>query len=44
MDGKGQEQGTMSNFFDMKSRNAREYVDGVIAEIKRDLEAEKNQS
>ncbi len=26
------------------SRNAREYVDRVIAEIKRDLETERNQS
>jgi hypothetical protein len=41
---KGKSKETMTNFFDMKSRNARGYVDGVIAEIKRDLEAEKNKS
>ena len=41
---KGKSKETMSNFFDMKSRNAREYVDGLIAEIKRDLEAKKNRS
>jgi len=40
---KGKSKETMSNFFDMKSRNAREYVDGIVAEIKRDLEAETNQ-
>jgi hypothetical protein len=34
----------MSNFFDMKSRNAMQYVDGLIAEIKRELDAKKNQS
>lgn len=33
----------MSNFFDMKSRNASEYVDRVIAKIKRDLEAKKDE-
>jgi hypothetical protein len=38
---KGKSKETMTNFFDMKSRNATEYVDGVIAKIKRDLEAEK---
>ena len=38
---KGKSKETMANFFDMKSRNATEYVDGVIAKIKRDLEAEK---
>jgi hypothetical protein len=41
---KGKSKETMNNFFDMKSGHAREYVDGVIAKIKRDLEAEKNQS
>jgi hypothetical protein len=41
---KGKSKETMSNFFDMKSRNAREHVDGLIAEIKRDLDAKKNQS
>jgi hypothetical protein len=34
----------MTNFFDMKSRYAKEYVDDVIAEIKHDLEAEENRS
>jgi hypothetical protein len=38
---KGKSKETMTNFFDMKLRNATEYVDGVIARIKRDLEAEK---
>ena len=41
---KGKSKETMSNFFDMKSLNAREYVDGLIAEIKRELDAKKNQS
>ena len=41
---KGKSKETMNNFFDMKSSSAREYVDGVIAKIKRDLEAEKNKS
>jgi hypothetical protein len=41
---KGKSKETMNNFFDMKSGHAREYVDGVTAKIKRDLEAEKNQS
>ena len=41
---KGKSKETMTNFFDMKSRYAREYVDGVIAKIKRDLEAEENKS
>lgn len=38
---KGKSKETMTNFFDMKSGNAREYVDGLIAKIKRDVEAEK---
>lgn len=38
---KGKSKETMNNFFDMKSGTTREYVDGVITEIKRDLEAEK---
>jgi hypothetical protein len=38
---KGKSKETMTNFFDMKSRNATEYVEGVIARIKRDIEAEK---
>lgn len=33
-----------TNFFEMKSRYATEYVDGVIAKIKRDIEAEENKS
>jgi len=41
---KGKSKETMTNFFDMKSRNATEYVEGVIAKIKRDLEAEKTKS
>jgi len=41
---KGKSVETMTNFFDMKSSHAREYVDGVIAKIKRDLEAEKHKS
>ena len=32
------------NYFDTKSRYTTEYVDGVIAKIKRDLEAEENKS
>lgn len=30
----------MNNYFDMKSGTAGQYVDDVIAKIKRDLEAE----
>jgi hypothetical protein len=41
---KGKSKETMTNFFDMKSRYATEYVDGVIANIKRDLEAEEHKS
>jgi hypothetical protein len=41
---KGKSKETMNNFFDMKSGSVREYVDGVIATIKRDLEAEENKS
>ena len=41
---KGKSKETMTNFFDMKSNSAREYVDGVIAKIKRELEAEKDKS
>ena len=36
---KGKTKETMSNFFDMKTRYVREYVDGVVAKIKRDVEA-----
>jgi hypothetical protein len=39
---KGNGKETMTNFFDMKSGYVREYVDGVIARIKRDLAAEEN--
>jgi hypothetical protein len=38
---KGKTKETMSNFFDMKTRYVKEYVDGVVAKIKRDLEAEE---
>jgi hypothetical protein len=41
---KGKSKETMTNFFDMKSRYAKEYVDDVIAKIKHDLEAEENRS
>jgi len=41
---KGKSKETMTNFFDMKSRYATEYVNGVIAKIKSDLEAEENKS
>jgi hypothetical protein len=41
---KGKSKETMTNFFDMKSRYAREYVDGVIAKIKHDLHTEENES
>jgi hypothetical protein len=39
---KGKSKETMTNFFDMKSRYATEYVDGVIAKIKRTLKTEEN--
>jgi hypothetical protein len=39
---KGKTAETMTNYFDMKTRYVREYVDGVAAKIKRDLEAEEN--
>lgn len=38
---KGKSKETMSNFFDMKTRRVKEYVDGVAAKIKRDLEADE---
>jgi hypothetical protein len=38
---KGKTKETMSNFFDMKTRYVKEYVDGVVAKIKRDFEAEQ---
>ena len=36
---KGKTKETMSNFFDLQTRQAKEYVDGVAAKIKCDLEA-----
>jgi len=41
---KGKSKETMSNFFDMKSHYATEYVDSIIAKIKRDLEVQENKS
>jgi hypothetical protein len=41
---KGKSKETMNNFFDTKSDHAMEYVDGVIARIKHDLETEENKS
>ncbi len=38
---KGKSKETMSNFFDMQTRHVKEYVDGIAAKIKRDLEAEE---
>ena len=38
---KGKSKETMSNFFDMQTRQVTEYIDGVAAKIKRDLEAEE---
>jgi hypothetical protein len=38
---KGKSKETMSNFFDMKTRRVKEYVDGVAAKIMRDLEADE---
>jgi hypothetical protein len=41
---KGKTKETMSNFFDLQTRQAKDYVDGVAARIRRDLEAgETNQ-
>lgn len=39
---KGKTKETMKNYFDMKTRYVSEYIDGVVAKIRRDLEAEKN--
>lgn len=36
---KGKTKETMSNFFDMKTRYVREYVDSVVEKIKRELDA-----
>jgi hypothetical protein len=38
---KGKSKETMSNFFDMQTRQVTEYVDGVASKIKRDIEAEE---
>ena len=38
---KGKTKETMSNFFDMKTRYVREYVDGVVEKVKRELDAEE---
>jgi hypothetical protein len=35
---KGKTKETVSNFFDLQTRQAKDYVDGVAAKIKRDLE------
>ncbi|MDQ6653547.1 MAG: hypothetical protein M3Y84_12480, partial [Acidobacteriota bacterium] len=40
---KGKSTETMSNFFDMKTRYVREYVDGVIEKIKKEEGREYNQ-
>ena len=37
---KGKTKETMSNFFDMKTRYVKEYVDSVVEKIKRELDAE----
>ena len=37
---KGKSKETMSNFFDMKTRYVKEYVDSVFEKIKRELDAE----
>jgi hypothetical protein len=37
---KGKSKETMSNFFDLQTRQVTEYVDGVATKIKRDIEAE----
>lgn len=36
---KGKSKETMSNFFDMKTRYVKEYVDRVVQKIKRELDA-----
>jgi len=37
---KGKSKETMSNFFDMKTRYVKQYVDSVVEKIKRELDAE----
>jgi len=39
---KGKTKETMSNFFDLQTRQAKDYVDAVAAKIKQELEAEQN--
>ena len=41
MDGEGKTKEIMSNFFDMKTRSVKEYVDSVVEKIKRELDAEE---
>ena len=38
---KGKSKETMSNFFDLKTRNAAEYVDEVMASLKQDVDTER---
>jgi hypothetical protein len=38
---KGKTKETMANFFDMKTRYVKEYVDGVVEDVKRELDAEE---
>ena len=38
---KGKTKETMSNFFDMKTRYVKEYVDSIVEKIKRELDAEE---
>jgi hypothetical protein len=38
---KGKSKETMSNFFDMQTQQVTEYVDGIAAKIKQDMEAEE---
>jgi len=38
---KGKTKETMSNFFDLKTRNVNEHVDSVVEKMKRDLQAEE---
>jgi hypothetical protein len=38
---KGKTKETMSNFFDLKTRNVNEHVDSVVEKMKRELEADE---
>jgi hypothetical protein len=38
---KGKTKETMSNFFDLKTRNVNEHVDSVVEKMKRELDAEE---